>query len=682
VADRTVTTHLVAKVARYVAPMREADRATAAVTDELHDAARAGKDFGRDSAAAAGMATGAFATAGVAASGLSHRIDETRDHLRHLIRDFERTGNVTLFKNIRQDRSMLSSLQRMRRELANVGDEGGRSMMSGFASHLSQLAPLLKGAAITGGVAAGVALAPLIGATIGAAVLGSVGAGGIIGGIALAARDARVKTAAQAFADRVGDAFGTAASPFVGPIVDSLEILGAGAERLARQASGVFRSLAPELRGLTSGLVGLAEHMMPGIRAAAEAARPLLRVLARELPQIGDSISQMLQKISRESPGAVLALKVLLDVAESAIVGIGNTIAFLAAAFEKIVRVAAEVSGVTEDIFGFVPVLGDKIREGNDRMEALLVTLDGLQNESYESAKAGGALQTSLEDQAAATQQLIDKMAELFSATMTAEQANARYEESWDELAGATRGANKSLDDSTAKGRINRDMIRQHISAIEDNRSAYIRQGGSVVDANKKYDAQLVKLRNLLVSRGYEASAVDRIIGKYRAIPKNVTTTLTVKQQQALAAVNALKVKIASLKNKSISISAQVYWTNLGMHVPGGTQVRRWGGITEHAQSGLLREAAMYSARSPARYAFAEPATGGEGFVPRRGNPAISRPIIEREAQWYGGRVAWGGGRMGGDTYIFNIPNYVGDRRDLENWLVKTTDKLRVKGRL
>jgi len=68
-------------------------------------------------------------------------------------------------------------------------------------------------------------------------------------------------------------------------------------------------------------------------------------------------------------------------------------------------------------------------------------------------------------------------------------------------------------------------------------------------------------------------------------------------------------------------------------------QAYRWGGVTAHAQSGLLN-AGIYSTQNPARYAFAEPATGGEAFIPRRGNRARSLAILDVAASWYGAELS------------------------------------------
>lgn len=60
---------------------------------------------------------------GKQAHGLDKQIDDTRDHMRDLIAEFDRTGDKTLFKDIRKDRSTLSMLESMRKELHGVSDE-------------------------------------------------------------------------------------------------------------------------------------------------------------------------------------------------------------------------------------------------------------------------------------------------------------------------------------------------------------------------------------------------------------------------------------------------------------------------------------------------------------------------------------------------------------------------------
>lgn len=59
---------------------------------------------------------------------------------------------------------------------------------------------------------------------------------------------------------------------------------------------------------------------------------------------------------------------------------------------------------------------------------------------------------------------------------------------------------------------------------------------------------------------------------------------------------------------------------------------RRWGGLESYRHGGIPQ--AMYANRT--MYQWAEPATGGEVFVPRNGRPARSVPHLRTAAGWYG----------------------------------------------
>lgn len=95
-----------------------------------------------------------------------------------------------------------------------------------------------------------------------------------------------------------------------------------------------------------------------------------------------------------------------------------------------------------------------------------------------------------------------------------------------------------------------------------------------------------------------------------------------------------------------------------------GERSNRWGGVYTHAATGVLREARTYSATSPGRYMIAEPQTGGEAFVPRKGDYSRSMSILDHAAGWYGasvvpGRGAWQSGMSGTQTVVHEHHHHV-----------------------
>lgn len=97
-------------------------------------------------------------------------------------------------------------------------------------------------------------------------------------------------------------------------------------------------------------------------------------------------------------------------------------------------------------------------------------------------------------------------------------------------------------------------------------------------------------------------------------------------------------------RNRIANIEVHPAFGHLYGESSGGVTQRREGGVTAHAQMGLLRDPEIFSPApaGPARYAFAEPTTGGEAFIPRFGDRQRSLSIADVAAQWHGGRVVTG----------------------------------------
>jgi hypothetical protein len=84
-----------------------------------------------------------------------------------------------------------------------------------------------------------------------------------------------------------------------------------------------------------------------------------------------------------------------------------------------------------------------------------------------------------------------------------------------------------------------------------------------------------------------------------------------------------------------------------------GTQ--RWGGIHSFAGGGIHAHVAKHEV-----VRYAEPETGGEAFVPRRGSPSRSTAVLREAAGWYGyglhrmaqgGVLSYSGGASGGSSW-------------------------------
>lgn len=148
-----------------------------------------------------------------------------------------------------------------------------------------------------------------------------------------------------------------------------------------------------------------------------------------------------------------------------------------------------------------------------------------------------------------------------------------------------------------------------------------------------------------------DAFAAARVQGDKFA--KRYEAKVTAETKKADAALLALIRQLEKIKNKTISVQANVYYNDQGLHVGTGTQTRRWGGIDYAMARGGSIEA--HHATSPT-VLYGERATGGEAFIPRNGDYARSMSILSKAAGWYGASVmpamSSGGGGGGGPVAL------------------------------
>src|SRR5690606_15626525 len=197
-------------------------------------------------AADATVAEGALDDAADEAERLDRAIDQVSMEIARLNREILRTGDLSLFGRIDEQRSTLQTLRRMRAELGEAKKDVeviARPTRDGFREALSSLPSAIKGALILSLIGTAVLMAPLIGGALAAAAVGTVGAGGIPGGLGSAARAPRVRQAATRLVDNLSEPFDRLGAEFVQPAISSLTIL-------SDTAVSLFRRLLPEISAL------------------------------------------------------------------------------------------------------------------------------------------------------------------------------------------------------------------------------------------------------------------------------------------------------------------------------------------------------------------------------------------------------------------------------------------------
>lgn len=268
-------------------------------------------------------------------------------------------------------------------------------------------------------------------------------------------------------------------------------------------------------------------------------------------------------------------------------------------------------------------------------------------------------------------------------AMLAAREAVDRVKESFRENGSAIQG-------SSAAALANRVAIREAAQAATAAYDAKLAETSSYEQAEDAYRASIAPLRNVIAAMLGSKAAADRLLASLSILPPVKDIRVRAILGPSIDEVNRLRTAVAQLKNKQITVTTYLRTIGITRGVPTGRAAysdtlgpRRWGGITEHAQTGLLREAQVFGA-GPTRYAFAEPATGGEAFVPRKGDYGRSMNILSRAAGWYGSEVVPRGAGSVSAPQITVAPQvrvFVGDREILDIVRVEVDSGLAAVGR-
>ncbi|MFI2577695.1 hypothetical protein ACH5AJ_36480 [Streptomyces rochei] len=591
--------------------------------------------------------------------GLAHEIEQTRARMRALAEEIDRTGNKDLTKDLRRQQTELRQLTRIQDLLPDdAGPEIADNLVKQLVAGLGQLPAALGpvGPAVGGALAA--TAVPILASAIQGGVVGAVGIGGVIGGVTLASRDARVKAAGKQLGENMLGDLEDSATRFVDPTIAGITSIQAAWDDVSGDIDGALAAAAAYVEPLADGVADFMRELAPGLRDAAEAAEPIVAVVRDELPQIGAELSDLLSDFSEDADAGATAVRWLFDAIELGIGSVSAVVTGLGSMYRALVQVGDAGVTVAEAGWGWLPGVSGRIDKARTQIDQMKAGLEGSGEAGGQAGeKIAGGLQK-VDDQAAAAQVKVESLAESLSRmageNISAEQANIQLEEAIDGATEAAARNGATLDVTTPKGRANRAALIGIAEAASRSAEAVRTQTGSqelAADASERGRAAFLRTA---ASMGVSAKEANKLADQLFGIPAKRTATVTVNTKQAEAAVSRIKARLAEISRRigvNVVVNAQYSSYGGGKGTGSGYSTgQRWGGAYVHAQTGLvnLRDAGIFPAAAPARYAFAEPATGGEAFIPRFGDARRSMDILTEAAGWYGQAVVPAGGRSGG----------------------------------
>lgn len=519
---------LVEQLARAEDHLRDMEREEQRLRDTMEDTAHEANRVARESNDAADQI--ARMTRDLAlATAEAHR-------LRDAMNDANRRSNSV---GSNAQRGLLGFRQQINNLLGGGGNGGPIAALRNSIGQAWQAMPVeLKGVIVGAGVAMAAFLVEAIAAAASALIITALGAAFAIGIAALAAKTSGVVQAA--FKDTfkpIGEEATRFAQIAEGPLVHAAASFGAAWSDAADDVREIFQTISPEIGDLADGLSGFIREVMPGLKAGAAAAVPLLRELARSLPQLGAAASTFFTEISRGGDGLVKGLRLVVTIIGGTLIVLGQLFGFLTRQFDGFTNNLQAVLVVLAKIPGlgklFQPA-ADAMARFNDTSDGSARSLDGVATSADGTALSMGRQADATSRAARAAYDLGQKMADLLGQELSLDQANLQFNQGLLDVAAAFKENGRQLDANTQKGIANREIVDQQIQKALAARQAAIDLAGgqnaskAAVDAaNQKYAEQVGALEAVLRKAGLTTQQINDLIGKYREIPKNINTTIT-----------------------------------------------------------------------------------------------------------------------------------------------------------
>jgi hypothetical protein len=560
---------------------------------------------------------------------LDQRLAAARLEVKRLAQEFNRTGDAGTLQKLFQTDNAIKGLERFRKQfladLGVVGYQGGQSvgkeMSQGLMGALKAAAPIL--------IPIAAALGVEILAAVGGGALAFAGGGALATGIALQLQSPRVHAAIVDLGHSIKSEFTDVSDVFMVPLMAGVSQLKAGLGPAINDLRPAFKELAPYITLIGRELGHAAQVFAPMFASALKDAGPVLGMIAHELPTLARGFGDFFQQIGHGAKGGTEALNTFIKAFSLGLSGLGYIIRGAENTFDGFVQFLDKVTGVADKaaqilsaiIPRAVPVLGGL----HDYVHGVATSFDDgkISGSAFSSAIGENGLTGSALGAAGALQQLDAATLTWKNDTLDARGAALSFKDGLADLKKQMAENGAGFNENTADGRKNVEALNQLAKAAQDVADkTYASTGNSQAAAQAYKQARDEVLK--LAQQGHASTAEIQALNE--------------------ALDSAIKIRRGSVEIEvNLTGSGRALVTNQGTTIISGTgrKIQRWGGIYEHAEEGLV-SAGIYPATSPARYAFAEPGTGGEAFVPRFGDYGRSMGILDQAARWYGARVVPG----------------------------------------
>lgn len=455
---------------------------------------------------------------------LGEHIERTSAKVKDLRLQIARTGDTSLFRDLGAEESKLRRLKRLAEDITPGG--GGK-----FALAIPNIGGV-PGPLIAAGAGLTAALSPFLGGVVAATVLGGVGTGGLIGGIALASKDTRVRSAFKDLGHELFTDLGDAASPFVGPLVASAHKIGDAFRSTELPAFRKdFEVLAATVDPITGAITGFVHELHPGLSNAFKASVPIAKQFETEMSRAGGATSDFLDEMVASAPGARIALHDLFTVADEGLVQLGQGIHFLSETYEwtRKLGLVAPPEWLMQASKGLIPAVMDLaggVKAYHRDLTGATPAAHGLNREIEDQAEASRKAAQAMEANTRAVDDYLDTI-------MGRQDATEAWHRALLDLTDSVKENGTSLSLMTREGLANRDALEEAARATREMHDA-----GLLTDF--AYTQQMKSLEALAIQLKFNRDEVHALIGEMEKTPRQIIAEVLVRVNTAFTNLGRL----------------------------------------------------------------------------------------------------------------------------------------------
>ncbi len=469
-----------------------------------------------------------------------------------------------------QERSNKRFGDRLVKTVGAISPKLGEALADGVAAGAKLGAPLL-----TTGLAVGL---PALASLMSGAIVGGVGIGGVVGGVALAARDARVQSAGKALGERLLGGLERSAQPFIRPVLDAIDDIGARFDRVRGNIDSIFANASRFVGPLSGGIGDLFESVVRAVDKVTSRAMPVIRAISEGLSGTGRSLEVFFDAISSDGDSSARAVKAAFDTLNATLQTTGVTLGAL-----------SKILGYWDQVIPLAP-LGKFVTALNEADSAGRRTTGGTFELNTAMQLAAGETRTYaqvMDEAARQTDAVASAQASLYGTTTNLAQAMADANKTI-----AENGRTLSLN--SQKGRENRralDSVAQGMRAVYADTVAVNGVGIKSAQVASNNANQFVRLAQ---KAGLGAGAARRLASDLGLIPTKRETKIIADTKEAEARAKRVRDLLSQVRSKTVSVNVIVNESRLNavnrrLERAGGGNARGDGGFARTADTGGFR---------------------------------------------------------------------------------------------